>query len=311
MKARRNFSLRLFLYLPAIAALSLAVVFLPAMRLTWAIERLEKAGVHVVRKDSSSIATIFVGMRSYHVSVTEPNEHCLEQLLPKIPHIESAAFRFPGENFACIVSLMPDLSELEVEEANDLLLEPIVNLNALTHVKISGLQFRGTDLVLLSALPSLSSVDLSETSISDESIKVFSEFPAIEHLSLADTTVSDKGISYLEKIRLKSLNLDGTAISKSGVMLLADFVGLESLSSRSAALSDNDFKCFVGSNIQASLRFLLINSLHIDSNGKSELRMSLPNCEVYSRFTVVESVFQESIDLSGLGVLSQALREEE
>lgn len=102
--------------------------------------------------------------------------------------------------------------------------------------------------------PSLVSVDLSATKVTDEGLKVLAGASDLRMLRLAETGITDASMETLAGlVALKSLNLYGTGVTTEGVLKLADL---------------------------PNLKRLYLWQTGVDAAGADLLRKQLPECEI-------------------------------
>ena len=78
--------------------------------------------------------------------------------------------------------------------------------------------------------PSLVSVDLSATSVTDEGLKALKDASALRMLRLSETGITDASMDNIAgMVALESLNLYGTEVTAEGVMKLVDLPNLKRL----------------------------------------------------------------------------------
>lgn len=94
-----------------------------------------------------------------------------------------------------------------------------------------GEQVTDEELKLLSGLqPTLVSLNLAGTAITDEGVATLASYPALERLHLERTAVTDEGVASLASLeRLRYLNLYGTAVTDRSLVAVAPLPNLENL----------------------------------------------------------------------------------
>jgi len=112
--------------------------------------------------------------------------------------------------------------------------------------KIVGVGLRGTwvndaDMLSLSAMPDLESLDLSHTRITDEGMLRLKDAPKIRDLNLFYAEwITDQGMTAIRNWKhLKRLNVRGTRISDGTLEIVSGMTGLESLDVAHTSITDN------------------------------------------------------------------------
>lgn len=87
------------------------------------------------------------------------------------------------------------------------------------------------DLALLEPLaPTLASLHLAGTAVTDDGVELLAAYPRLESLHLERTAVTDRGVSHLAGLtRLRYLNLYGTAVTDKALVTVADLPAIESV----------------------------------------------------------------------------------
>ena len=123
-----------------------------------------------------------------------------------------------------VVASLPNLKELDIgyTMVTDRSLRTIAKLQRLSRLHLRKCQVSAAGLTYLARLRSLSFIDLSQSAIADDAIAAIS-IPSLTTLNLAKTNVSDKGLrSLLLMPSLKRLDLSKTTVSDA---TLQDIVG--------------------------------------------------------------------------------------
>lgn len=109
------------------------------------------------------------------------------------------------------------LAELATEEDLSLVAE----LQHLTDITISGVNIGNDGFRYLRTLPSLKSLNASDTKCTDVDIKHISGLNAIEHLNLSGTAITDESIPVLLKLpKLRWVDLSSTRVTPDGLRRL-------------------------------------------------------------------------------------------
>jgi hypothetical protein len=103
-------------------------------------------------------------------------------------------------------------------------------------------------------LPSMVSLDLSHTRVTDAGAQLLASASTLRSLRLAKTEVTDASLPLLTKLpQLESLNLYGTQVTNEGIQQLASLTGLKKL---------------------------YLWQSKVDAEGVSALQQKLPGCEI-------------------------------
>ena len=155
----------------------------------------------------------------------------------------------------------------------------IAGLKSLSALYINRCRFRGDRLTVLSSLPNLRILVLSETDVDDEALTAFDNgFESLEELGLAETRVTGKGLDHLKHLRgLRSLTLLADEIRNEDVERLVPLENLRMLSLGSTKLDDRA----IGSlKKMSSLTVLDLSRTGVSRSGVSELETANPKCTI-------------------------------
>lgn len=147
------------------------------------------------------------------------------------------------------------------------------------------------------------SVDLSDTSVTDDDLKALRGFPHLEILNLANTSITGNGLAHLQKLtdlkvlslwntsvddaglshiekltKLWQLVLDGTNISDAGLVHLEKLTNLEEwLGLTHTDITDDGLHHLEG---LAKLRSLNLRMTKVTDSGAAKLKRVLSNTEI-------------------------------
>jgi internalin A len=127
------------------------------------------------------------------------------------------------------------------------------------------------DLARLALIPTLASLDLSETRITDHGLRQLKNAPAIADLSLRYAElITDEGVSALKTWKhLKRLNLEGTKVTDSALRHLSTLNSLESLNISFVLITDAGLEAITS---LANLRELNLGGNKLTDAGLQPLR---------------------------------------
>jgi hypothetical protein len=105
------------------------------------------------------------------------------------------------------------------------------NLGDIEHLRINAdIPAKDDDLDRLLELPNVTSLDLSDTAITDAGLDRVARLPRLEFLQLNRTSITDAGLAKLASLsRLKSLYLPGTSVGDAGMEAIQGLQSLELL----------------------------------------------------------------------------------
>ena len=77
-------------------------------------------------------------------------------------------------------------------------------------------------MALLKSIPSLVSVNLAQSKVTDAGLAALADLPAVSSLTLSDTAITDAGLAHVRKLtRLNTLALDGTSVTDAAASVTA------------------------------------------------------------------------------------------
>lgn len=112
---------------------------------------------------------------------------------------------------------------------NDEAVDLIRQMKSQTSLDLEQSSITDDQLAILEPLKSVRQLNLASTSITDEGLDSVASFPKLANLSLAKTKITDSGLSELEKLPLESLHLDNTAITDLGLRTIGRINTLKEL----------------------------------------------------------------------------------
>jgi len=138
------------------------------------------------------------------------------------------------------------------------------------------------DLAAFQVIPTVQSISLSNTQITDDGLRHLTKFHGLQSLDLNHTDISDKGLVSLQKLRsLSQLKLGYTSVSVSSAVFLARHFHCPSLDLSGLNMTDDDV------NLLGDKRFL--NNLELRDNQLTDKGIK----------EILASSNLESLDLSG------------
>jgi len=130
-------------------------------------------------------------------------------------------------------------------------------------------------------IPTLTSLDLTRSDVSDSSFVKLSPLRGVQHLRVQGRPITDTSIKIVARWRdLQSASLHGTQITDSGVAALASCSNLCELSLRSTQISDG---CVDDLIRLKRLRRLDVSRCSLSPIAIQRLRNGLPDCELDTR----------------------------
>lgn len=126
-------------------------------------------------------------------------------------------------------------------EFNDVGLQLVQDLRHLESVELSGTRISSAGVrSLLTRLPMLKELGLSQTSITDDALPSLTNCRRLSHLALASTQISDDGLRHLGVLaNLRELDLSTTSVSDAGLKHLAFLAKLAHLKIGGTQISDH------------------------------------------------------------------------
>jgi hypothetical protein len=123
-------------------------------------------------------------------------------------------------------------------------------------------------------------VDFGGTSITDADLGKLESLLYLWNLRLADTSITNKGLAELAGFalhELSTLNLEKTQVTDAGMKEVAKFKQLEKLYLRDTNVTDEGLIELANLN---QLEFLGLKGTKVTKAGITQLRASLPMCEI-------------------------------
>lgn len=205
-----------------------------------------------------------------------------------------------------------DLSNTQITDGA---LTSLSKMKTLTHLYLSDTGITDNGVRALSHLSGLKELSLMQTNISDSSITFLTGLSELEYLDLRGNALTDQSLLLLKPLsKLRSLHLNGerldntgrsldlVQLSNKGLASLATMHKLEQLELSNCGLSDDSLKYLGGlpslnslvlsrnhaitdAGLQhlkslKNLRQLFISSPQITQTGVSDLKISLPKCQI-------------------------------
>lgn len=153
-------------------------------------------------------------------------------------------------SFRCGSESLPDFSPLAdskslytviVENADDRIFVELRKVPHLKRIKISGVSLEGRQIAELEGLKQLTSLDLSYTSVDDQSAKSIGKLESLRHLTVKGTLFGDRGVEEISNLtRLKTLDLSETAVSPKSIVWIARMSNLQKLRLLSTSIDESD-----------------------------------------------------------------------
>lgn len=161
---------------------------------------------------------------------------------------------------------------------------PVRHLDQLpTPCEITYAWLRDTDLrdeqvPVIAAVPTLWTLNLSLTSLSDHGLRHLSGMKGLRELRLNDTKVTDEGLLHLVGLDgLELLELRNTAISDRGLVHVDQLRGLTNLVLVGTPVSDEGLSHLHG---LTRLKEIRLSDTRVTEQGVAALKAALPNCKV-------------------------------
>lgn len=134
------------------------------------------------------------------------------------------------------------------------------------------------DCALLSSLPGLRAIDLTESNISDQGLKLLCDVQSLESLVVSYTGVTDYGLDCLSRlIDLRELDLSLSMITDAGMPKLVLLKTLEELRLSATAISDDGIPHLL--SLQ-KLRYLDLTETAVSEEGIATLQTGLSDCQI-------------------------------
>jgi len=164
--------------------------------------------------------------------------------------------------------------------ATDNGLEMLDDLPNVTELLLAGNnQLTDAFLVHVRGLKNLRVLTLDRTSVAGPGLAHIGSLANLEGLTLNNTPLTDEGLAHLRNLpKLESLQLSGTLISDDGVLKLASLNSLRGLQLNHTKITD---RSLIPLKKMHWLTRLSLSDTYITQEGMAELRLALPNCQIY------------------------------
>ncbi|HEX3872336.1 MAG TPA: hypothetical protein VHV77_17950, partial [Pirellulales bacterium] len=140
----------------------------------------------------------------------------------------------PAQDFAVV-----RIDIASIDQLRDADLKLISGLPKLSYLRLTNAPLTDIGFAQLRDLPSLSAIIISGTEVTDRTLEHFASFKTITELNLADTNISDARLDALHSLpALKILWLERTNVTDEGAPSIARLQGLTDISLRRTGMSD-------------------------------------------------------------------------
>jgi hypothetical protein len=134
------------------------------------------------------------------------------------------------------------------------------------------------DCALLSGLPGLRAINLTESKISDQGLKLVCEIQSLESLAASCTDITDFGLESLTQlVDLRELDLSLTMVSDDGLPKIGALKTLEQLRLASTSISDEGVSHLL--KLQ-KLKWLDLSETAVGEDGIAVLQAGLGSCQI-------------------------------
>ncbi len=185
------------------------------------------------------------------------------------------------------LSLLPNLTKLEILGQNIDSLTPLASLSKLVVLDLSGSRFDPDELYVLASLPALSSLTMAECSLS--TIEALAGAPNLTMLDLSNNTIRNLN-ALSDMTTLTELNLDRNALTDLSALkglenlskLIVNYNALKSLSPVGSCIRlkhiEADHNQLV--SLAGMEKLVLLEHLSVDYNGLTEISMLANNLDL-------------------------------
>ena len=199
----------------------------------------------------------------------------LSQEIKKLRNLRSLHFLGVPINdleFNAAITACLNLTSLSVDENPNLTNEALRNIGLLANLeKLYVVEIAIDDLALefIRKAPSLRSLGLGNTDVTDEGLPNLSELKNLEVLDLSGTWITDQGIPALMELdKLKCLGLAGCNISSKALQYLKSLRNLQNLDLIGLGIADSDLKKFLRDHPNPNLKVRLVLGTYFTASGE-------------------------------------------
>ncbi len=150
-----------------------------------------------------------------------------------------------------------------------------------TKIDLTGKRLTRSHFQRLGNLPLLQHLVLANTTTHDDDLSYLAGLPSLDSLDLSGTQITDTGLKSINSIRLRALDLSKTKISDAGLKRLCDNYGVGGniavLSLSRTDITDAGVQ-FLGQ--MKRLRELRVDETKMTNQGIEKLRILLPQCKI-------------------------------
>ncbi len=173
-----------------------------------------------------------------------------------------------------------DPAAAHASDVTDESLELLDDVPSVTELPLAGNnQLTDAFLVHVRRLKYLRVLTLDQTSVAGPGLAHIGSLANLEGLTLNNTPLTDEGLAHLRNLpKLESLQLSGTLISDDGVLKLASLNSLRGLQLNHTKITD---RSLIPLKKMHWLTRLSLSDTYITQEGMAELRLALPNCQIY------------------------------
>ncbi len=135
------------------------------------------------------------------------------------------------------------------------------------------------DLIALSAMPNLRSLNLNSAGTTDEDLELVGRLTGLEQLDVSTTDITNAGVRHLRGLtKMRDLRIKETYVTDVGVAALAPMQDLTTLNLKGLDITDASLR-LLANHPQLDL-LVLSDGRRFSHHALAELRRRLPACEI-------------------------------
>jgi hypothetical protein len=158
--------------------------------------------------------------------------------LNKLRSIRRFYWKFPHHKSIRAVFQNRSIESVELRECRDGVSEALLVCQSLKTLEISGYDFQGYDLGKLAGISDLTTLELVETSINDESMKEVAKLVSLKNLTINLSEITDESMNHISHLPLSELDISETRLTDDCLKEISKIRGLRLFACRVTRITE-------------------------------------------------------------------------